>query len=548
MIRTESSLRFAWLAAAVLALPSPAQAAMENQSDTAWDGSQPPQGIFFHWYEPSFYAGFAPRTEDPSRPHIELSRGNQVRVTVPLGEKELDAYLDDLVLRQKTYQEMVDAGVIRLSTNSEYERFAKALDEKSVAAAVAQKGSLGPEAYRAKVVETMSALNPGRVFRISIPFDGLLAAWQPKVAGDLGSTDAKIDVVNELLPGRIEIYELDPAVDAALGKAAAAAKGGAADPAFRAAAEELLQVATNGHYPVKDGKVEAVEFTAIYPAGTIEGYTSYKGERMGEFGVTGVWPLIRRTTGRGQTGMVEYISPNPGYGFITMLPYQFAGGIAYNAFHNAGVRAPLGTTPFLPSQWRRVAGERDPGKPYQNLWIASRGPTSHGCTRLGSGHMSELAQIVPASSDALTKLPTYRNQPYCYDVFDIDGDGKGEVMGVQYYLAYRSTQDRIPIATYARNERDPFYRWLYGKNVNLGPIGQTTLTDVPTCSFSPRKASESETLQNVPLYEADWTPETIQFYTIKGFAPDSGPGFELNRELRKVGAGHTTDRSKLRLK
>lgn len=543
-----STLRLATLVIALLAAASPARAAMEAQGDTSWDGSQPPQGVFFHWYEPSFYAGFAPRTQDPSRPHIELSRGNQVRVTVPLGEKELDVYLDDLVERRKVYQEMIDAGVIRLSTNSEYERFTKGLDEKGVAAAAAQKGSLGPEGYRAKAVEIMSALNPGRVFRIAIPFDGLLAAWQPKVAGEPGGTDAKIEAVNALLPGRIEIFTLEPDVDAALGKAVAASKAGASDPGFRAAAEELLRVATDGHYAVKDGKVQAVEFTAIYPAGTIEGYTSYKGERMGDFGVTGVWPLIRRTTGRGQTGMVEYISPNPGYGFITMLPYQFAGGIAYNAFHNAGVRAQLNSTPFLPSQWRRVAGERDPGKPYQNLWIASRGPTSHGCTRLGSGHMSELAQIVPTSSDALTRLPTYRNEPFCYDVFDIDGDGKGEVMGVQYYLAYRSTQDRIPIATYAKNEREPFYRWLYGNNVNLGPIGQTTLKEVPTCTFRPRNATEAETLQNVPLYEAEWAPETIQFYSIKGHAPDSGPGFELNRELRKVGAGHTLDRSNLLLK
>ena len=79
---------------------------------------------------------------------------------------------------------------------------------------------------------------------------------------------------------------------------------------------------------------------------------------MPAFGVTGIWPLIRRSEGRGLTGMVDYISPNPGYGFITMLPYEHAGGIAYNAFHNAGVRCELGSTPFLPAAWRKVAGER----------------------------------------------------------------------------------------------------------------------------------------------------------------------------------------------
>jgi hypothetical protein len=232
-----------------------------------------------------------------------------------------------------------------------------------------------------------------------------------------------------------------------------------------------------------------------------------------------------------------------------MLPYQHAGGITYNAYHNAGVRCQLNSTPFLPSQWRKVPGERDPRKLYQNLWIASRAPTSHGCTRIGSGNMSELRQAMPTSSDDLVKVANWRNQPYCYDVFDIDADGKPEVMGIQYYLAFKSTNDHVPIAAYVTNKREPFYKWLYGDNVNLAAVGQTTLKEVPVCRFvGLHSASEKETLSNMPLYEAKWTPETIQFYTIRGYAPDSGPGFEFNRELRKVGAGHVTDRSKLLLK
>jgi hypothetical protein len=212
------------------------------------------------------------------------------------------------------------------------------------------------------------------------------------------------------------------------------------------------------------------------------------------------------------------------------------------------VRCQLNSTPFLPSQWRKQANERDPSKYAQNLWIASRAPTSHGCTRLGSGHMSEMRQMLPTASEDLVKIPTFRNQPYCYDVFDLKADGNPKVMGVQYYLAFRSTDDHVPIATYVTNKREPYYKWLYGQNVNLGPIGQTSLKEVPVCRFAGRKAVEAETLKDVPLFEATWTPETIQFYTIRGVAPDSGPGFEFNRELRKVGAGHTTDRSALRLK
>ena len=43
------------LAAAGLALTGGAAQAI------VWDGAKPAPGIYFHWYEPSFYAGFAPR-------------------------------------------------------------------------------------------------------------------------------------------------------------------------------------------------------------------------------------------------------------------------------------------------------------------------------------------------------------------------------------------------------------------------------------------------------------------------------------------------------
>ena len=69
--------------------------------------------------------------------------------------------------------------------------------------------------------------------------------------------------------------------------------------------------------------------------------------------------------------------------------------------------------------------------------------------------MSELRQMVPSESDTLTQVKNYRNLPGCYDVFDIDGDGKEEVMGVQYYLAYRSNE-HTPVKTWVSNHREPF--------------------------------------------------------------------------------------------
>jgi len=545
------TLVFAVLVPGVLLARASAFAALEA-ADTTWDGSEPPEGIYFHWYEPSFYTGFAPRTQDPERVHIRLSRGNQVRVTMVLGEREIDAYLDDLMLRRQTYQELIDAKVIELTTNKEFERFTDQLDRAGVADAVKSRGTIGADAYREKSIDIMRSLNPDRIFRINVPVDQLVPRWHAVLArmsaADLGSTEGQLDAANAILPGRVNLYRLTPELAASLTRAAELAQKEKADsPAFREQALAFLDRATGGRYPVRNGAVEAVEFTAIYPAGTIDATTTYNGERLPEFGVTGIWPLIPRTEGRGLVGMVDYISPNPGYGYITMLPYQHAGGIVYNAFHNAGVRCGLGETPFLPSAWRKVMGERDPKKAYQNLWIISRGPTSHGCTRLGSGHMSELRQIVPSSSSDLQRMVNFRSLPQCHDVFDIEGNGAQRVMGVQYYLAYKN-RDHTPIRAYVTNHREPFYRWLYGDNINLAEVGHASLKRVPICRYVDKKAVEADVLADVPLYEAAYAPEHIQFYRIKPAPFDSPAGFEFNRELRKIGAGHTMDRGKLFLK
>ena len=50
----------------------------------------PDYGIFYQRYEPTFYTGFAPRTEDPARIHIQIGRGNQVRMTAVLSENTMD--------------------------------------------------------------------------------------------------------------------------------------------------------------------------------------------------------------------------------------------------------------------------------------------------------------------------------------------------------------------------------------------------------------------------------------------------------------------------
>src|SRR5262249_55467995 len=148
-------------------------------------------GVYFHWYEPSFYTGFAPRTQDPTRVHIELARGNQVRVTLVLGDRDLDAYADDLAERRKVYQELIDRGVITLTTNKEYERFTARLDAAGAAAVAGTHD-------RAKTIALLEKLNPDRVFRIHVPLADVAKRWQPALAGlDAGASSArKLDAAN----------------------------------------------------------------------------------------------------------------------------------------------------------------------------------------------------------------------------------------------------------------------------------------------------------------------------------------------------------------
>jgi hypothetical protein len=276
-------------------------------------------------------------------------------------------------------------------------------------------------------------------------------------------------------------------------------------------------------------------------------WTPYKEFKLPDFGVTGAWPLIPRTQGRGLLGEVDYLSPSPGYGYIPLLAYQHAGGVYYNAMEGPGVRMELDATPLLPEPWRKVAGELNPKKAYRNLWIGSRGPTSRGSTRLPSGHMSELRDALPSRSEDLEKVLVFRNPPQCFDLFDVDGDGKAEVVGLQYYLAYWIKRN-MPREIYAPNDRKAFYAWLYKGNADYKKNGRAFLKEVPICRFTGlRKAVEARTLSDVPLYEAPYARESIQFYLTNPVRFDSAEGIELNRELRRIGAGYALDRRKLLL-
>jgi hypothetical protein len=527
--------------------------ALAADTTPTWSGAEPAPGVYFDDYEPSFYTGFAPRTQDPTRVHLELSRGNQLRLTLVLGPQELDAYLDNLLLKRDTVREMVDKEVIRLTTNKEFERFTKTLTDTGAEETARARESLGPESYRRKTIEIMRRLNPGRVFVIEIPKERVIRQWFEVLRGlkdgALDSGDMRIDAANAILPGRANLHELNDRLRGELRKAAALARSEKSWSGKRFVAEALkfLELATLGHYPVIGGKVTAVEFTAVYPAATAMAWIPYKDLKLPEFGVTGAWPLSPRTQGRGNFGEVDYISPSPGYGYIPLLAYQHAGGVYYNALEGPGVRLRLDDTPFLPKAWRAVREDSEPKKTYRNLWIGSRGPTSRGSTRLPAGHMSELRDALPSSSAALAKILSLRNLPQCFDLFDVDGSGSTKVVGLQYYIAYWIDRN-TPREPYAGNEREAFYRWLYKNNVYFKKNGRAFLKEVPVCRFTGlHKATEAGVSTDIPIYEAPYARESIQFYLTDPVRFGSKQGIELNRELRRIGAGYDLDRRKLLL-
>ena len=229
-----------------------------------------------------------------------------------------------------------------------------------------------------------------------------------------------------------------------------------------------------------------------------------------------------------------------------MLPYQHAGGIVVQRLpQRRRALRPRARRRSCPSAWRKVMGERDGKKPYQNLWIISRGPTSHGCTRLASGHMSELRQILPSelrASGARRHVPQpaavlrrlrHRRRRHAR------GDGRAVLPRLQEPRAHA---DRVLRDQPARAVLPLALRRQHRHGARSGTRASSRCRSAASSARRPTKRRRSRTCRSTKRRSRR---STIQFYRIKSVAFDSTPGFELNRELRKVGAGHVLDRGKL---
>lgn len=542
MIRT--LVTAASLAALVLGLGATNADALSRERWT----DPTPYGIFFNNYDPNFYTGFVPRVQERDRIKVHLARGNQLRLRMVLPDATLDNYLTDIVAKHDLYEEVIDKELITLTSNTAWEAFEKRFEAEGLRALAGRKASLSPAEWRALNVRTIDKLNPERLYHIQKDFGAMVTSWAAllKASPEPQDLGAKLDLANELFQNRIFAYKLTAEQEAALTELVTLAKADDS-AAFAPKTEAFFHSITDNIYTIRDGKIDYYEFTAIWAAGTYDKTTTVDGRTIPMITTPGIWTLIPRKHGRGQVGMVDYISSAGYYGILPMFPYEYGGGIAYNSIHNTGISNWIQGHPLVPKEWRTYDEGSRSGKAYNRVALTSRGPVSHGCTRLNTGHLGELREMLPSTSAQMEGIVNYRNVSQCYDVFDRRGDGKNEIMGVQYYFAFRHTKSRVANQIWAQNNRKDFYEWLYGNEMSYGPIGKVTFPEVCSGKFLGKKARVGKTYTGLTLYEAPYQPETLQFYKIKGVGNTTPKGYNFNRELRRVGYGYTVDRKVLML-
>ena len=487
-------------------------------------------GVAYDRYEPSFYTGFAPRALDPARVHLHLGRGNQLRVTEVLSDEVISSYARDLRYRALTYRKLVDTGRIVLTQNRSFEKFEAQLTAADVDGVVAAASGEAPEVEREKNLELMEKLNPGRIFRIRMVLPTLVKQWR----GRLRESDVKkmserrrLELLGALLPTRIWAATIDKGTSDELGALVRLAQGSQGEPsvALQNAYVALVDRVAPGLYPRRGNALEFTEFTAVYPVGSFNGFTTHRGRKIPMYPTPG----RRALTTHQRTKTVDHIPDKVVYGYFPWIPYMHVGDRLHNSFHTLWWKMEPKKTSFLSDDWHDLDQNRREDGTYRYLWLLSRGPMSHGCTHVNAGHISELRQTMPSPTEELYEIDTFLNKSHLFDVFDIDGDMEPEVIGVHYFIAF-SLRNKKPHELRAPNERKAFYDWLYGGELRYREGESPHFSDVRDGRFAGRTAIDGELYSDIKLYEAPYEPERIQFYRLVDIP--------FARELRKVGVHH----------
>ncbi len=505
-------------------------------------------GVFFNDYDANFYTGFAPRVQEKKNITIHVARGNQVRIRMVLTDAAITNYLVDQVARYDLYQEVIDKNIITLTSNMAWEAYQERFKQEKLAELVAARSNYDDAQWKQLNLDYIEKLTPGRLHHIQKDFSEMVDVFYTSLAqsGPVDKLEAKLDLINGFFPHRIFATDLSKEQDAAFAELVSLVLTGDRT-AFTAKAGDFFQDITGSIYTIADNKLDFYEFTSIYAIGTYDGTTKYKGKDIPNITTNGVWWMTPRMKGAGIVGMIDYISPRGYYGVMPWMSYQHAGGALYNAFHNPGISNWLAGHPLMAKEWLNVTEGSRNGKPFIRLSITSRGPVSSGCTRLNPGQLTEFREMLPSTSKDMEHIMVYRSLSPHYDVYDLEGDGRDQVMGVQYYIAFRHTNARVAQQIWAQNNRKDFYQWLYGNEINYGPIGEVTFDEIYDAKYIKRKAIQGSRYENIGLYEAPYEPEYLQFYVLPGTDKFSRKGVEFNQEMRRVGYGYDIDRGKLLL-
>src|SRR5262249_57766653 len=99
-----------------------------------------------------------------------------------LSEKTIDNYLPDQAARHDLYKEVIDKGVIQLTTNKAWEDYDKRFKDEGIAALAQKRGSVSPQEWRDLNLRTMEKLSDGRLVHIQKDFNKMLADWAARLA------------------------------------------------------------------------------------------------------------------------------------------------------------------------------------------------------------------------------------------------------------------------------------------------------------------------------------------------------------------------------
>ncbi len=525
-----------------------------NQGLPLWGATWTPQAGAANGYHPSFYTGFAMRAQSPEKIHVRVGRGNQTRMTVILDDQTINDYLFDLVKRDQFYKKLVGANginkpLVTLVSDKQGKAFPhmqyfNQVVESSIYGIkdfvkMAQSSAVTPEMTYAKGLSTLKALNPGRVFMLKLNLTESFNRWKAQIQRTLAEKDPStffktnpaetLVAIETLLWSRINFAEKpSPIIMTQLEETAALALQNA-DVEFLNSALKLFKLVTGNKYnfqvldqnnqfqsPFQCDDLQNCfliypEFTTIYPTGSVmESTQDSAGNVINTYSTPGLWKFLNYP-GR----EVDNIRDEPYYGWIPKMDYEAAG----NGFHNPGVR--------MGGMNKAVKSAMNIPATHNTLWAVKRGGVSHGCLRLSSGHTWEMRHILPVENSKMIQVYFFGNDPKDFDLFDVNGDGKLEVMGVEYLISYglagndnvarREGKDlnvnegkKLEFYTSLYGARSVFTQDSDGKYIFSNPsISQPSHLD-----FKRKKIANRLTLPgDYRLYEQTYEQDKIQLYT-----------------------------------